>query len=70
MGDQNRVSDDARVAARRDFAREEHEKSRQIHLRLPPADVHALRRLAGARGQTLSGAVSYLLRKEPKIVGR
>jgi hypothetical protein len=36
----------------------------QLHLRLLPHEVAALRHLAKARCQTLSGAVRYLLRKE------
>jgi hypothetical protein len=38
----------------------------QLHLRLSPRDATALRTLAEARGQTLSGAVKYLLNKELK----
>ena len=36
----------------------------QVHLRLLPPEVDLLRALARDRGQTLSGAVRYLLRKE------
>lgn len=36
----------------------------QVHLRLLPTDALLLRRLAGDRGQTLSGAIRYLLRRE------
>jgi len=36
----------------------------QVHLRLNSADERLLRRLADVRGQTLSGAVRYLLHKE------
>ena len=40
------------------------QERRQIHLRLLPRDEALLRSLAERRGQTLSGAVSYLLRKD------
>ena len=36
----------------------------QIHLRLLRQDAVLLRQLASDRGQTLSGAVRYILRKE------
>lgn len=41
----------------------------QLHLRLLPHEAAALRRLANARCQTISGAVSYLLRKELRSQG-
>lgn len=36
----------------------------QLHIRLLPKEALQLRELARSRGQTLSGAVRYLLRKE------
>ena len=38
--------------------------TRQVHLWLRADDLSLLRRLAESRGQTLSGAIRYLLRKE------
>jgi len=39
---------------------------KQLHLRLFPEDDARLRQLAEQRGQTLSGAVRYLVRKEER----
>jgi hypothetical protein len=35
----------------------------QLHLRVPEDVDRYLRKLAGARGQTLSGAITYVLRE-------
>ncbi len=40
--------------------------SKQVHLRLRPEGDTRLRQLADRRGQTLSGAVRYLLRLEER----
>jgi hypothetical protein len=40
------------------------DRTEQIHIRLLPQDATLLRQLASSRGQTLSGAIRYLVRKE------
>jgi hypothetical protein len=56
------LSHDSLGSARSHTASKLREPSEQIHLRLAPPDATLLRRMAAARGQTLSGAVAYLVR--------